>query len=139
MTAFVLAAVLALASPAPGCSGPDMSVTGLRIKVVKGSAKTSTSDRVLITADLTNIGSAPQRAGVPQHAELLRNGVVVASQSFPSLASGVTYTLQFRLFHTVAERSDPLEVLVRYVEDGKSVPTRSMNCSIANDSLQKIF
>jgi hypothetical protein len=138
MIAVVIAALVALASPDPTCAGPDISVTDLRIKVVKGSAKTDTPDRVLITADLTNVGMAPQRAHVAQHAELVRDGAVVATQTLPSLASGVTYPLQFRVFRDPAQRKDPLEVLVRYVLDDKG-KMGVMNCSSANDSLQKIF
>ena len=82
MIAQVLAGVLALASPSAVCKGADISVTDLRVKLVKGSPKTGTLDRILITADMTNIGDAPQRPHLPQHAELVRNGVVVATQSF---------------------------------------------------------
>jgi len=138
MIAALMAGVLALASPDPSCTGPDISVTALRINVVKGSEKTSTPDRFLITADLTNIGMAPQLARVAQHAELVRNGAVVATQPLPPLASGVTYPLQFRVFRDAAQRKDPLEVLVRYVLDDKPKMSR-MNCSSANDAMQKIF
>jgi hypothetical protein len=136
MFAIALAALLASASPDPTCSGPDISVTDLRISVVKG--KGDTADRVLITADLTNVGMAPQSPHVAQHAELLRDGAVVASQPLPALQSGVTYPLQFRIFRPVKSRKDPLEVLVRYVLDDRG-KTSEMNCSSANDSLQKIF
>ena len=138
MIAVALAGVLALASPEPVCVGPDISVTALRIHVVKGSVKTSTPDRFLITADLTNIGTSPQAPRVAQHAELVRDGAVVATQSLPSLAGGVTYPLQFRVFRDAGARKDPLEVLVRYVLDDK-VKMPEMNCSGANDSMQKIF
>jgi hypothetical protein len=138
MIAVVLAGVLALATPDPSCTGADISVTALRITVVKGTTKTNTPDRYLITADLTNIGMLPQQPHVPQHAELVRDGNVVATQSLPALASGVTYPLQFRVFRDVAQRKDPLEVLVRYVLDDKS-KTASNNCSSANDAMQKIF
>jgi hypothetical protein len=138
MIAAVLAGVLALVSPAPACSGPDISVTGLRINLVKGSDKTNVPDRFLITADLTNIGSAPQLPNVAQHTELVRDGSVVATQPLPSLASGITYPLQFRIFRSAKQRKDPLEVLVRYVLEDKN-KTAQMNCSSVNDSLQKIF
>jgi hypothetical protein len=138
MIAVLFAGIVALTSPAPQCKGPDISVTDLRIKVIKGSTKTSTQDRVLITADLTNIGDEAQRPSVPQHAELLRGGAVVTTQPLPSLAAGVTYPLQFRLFRSIASRSDPLEVMVRYVLDEKR-PDASMNCTAANDSMQKTF
>jgi hypothetical protein len=136
MLAVAFAGLLALASPDPACAGPDISVTDLRISVVKG--KGDTPDRVLITADFTNIGMAPQQPHVPQHAELLRDGAVVATQPLPSLQSGVTYPLQFRIFRPVKTRKDPLEVLVRYVLDDRG-KVSTMNCSSANDSLQKIF
>ena len=138
MIADVLAGALALASPDPICAGPDISVTDIRISLVKGSVKTSTPDRFLITADLTNVGSAAQAPRLGQHAELVRDGAVVESQPLPSLASGVTYPLQYRIFRDAKQRKDPLEVLVRYVLDDKGVANQ-MNCSGANDSLQKIF
>jgi len=138
MIAVVLAGFLALASPDPGCAGPDISVTGLRLNVVKGSTTTNTPDRFLITADLTNVGMSAQRPHIAQHAELVRDGTVVATQPLPSLASGITYPLQFRVFRDAKQRKDPLEVLVRYVLDEKSkMPL--MNCSSANDAMQKIF
>jgi hypothetical protein len=138
MIAVVLAGMLGLASPPAPCKGADISVTDLRIKLVKGTPKTGTLDRVLITADMTNIGDAPQRPHLQQHAELMRDGMIVATQSFPALAAGVTYPLQFRLFRNPGPQSSPLEVLVRYVLDTKS-PAATSNCSAANDSLQKTF
>jgi len=138
MIAALMAGVLALASPDPLCTGPDISVTALRIHVVKGSDKTNTPDRFLISADLTNVGMAPQQAHIAQHAELVRDGAVIATQPLPALASGITYPLQFRVFRDPAQRKDPLEVLVRYVLDDKA-KTPEMNCSGANDSLTKIF
>jgi hypothetical protein len=138
MIAVVLAGALALASPEPVCPGPDISVTDIRISLVKGSEKTNTPDRFLITADLTNIGSGAQAPHLGQHAELVRDGSVVASQPLPPLASGVTYPLQYRIFRDAKQRKDPLEVLVRYVLDEKG-EANQMNCSGANDSLQKIF
>jgi hypothetical protein len=134
MIAAVLAGVLAFASPDPPCSGPDISVTDLRINLVKGSDKANLPDRFLITADLSNIGSASQVPRVAQHVELVRDGAVV----LPSLAGGVTYPLQFRIFRDPKQRTDPLEVLVRYVLDVKS-KMPEMNCSGSNDALQKIF
>ena len=92
MIAVVMAGVLALASPEPTCTGPDISVTDLRLDVVKGSTKTNTPDRFLVTADLTNIGTQAQQPHVRQHAELVRDGVVVATQPLPSLAGAVTYS-----------------------------------------------
>jgi hypothetical protein len=138
MIAALMAGVLALASPDPLCTGPDISVTALRIHIVKGSDKTNTPDRFLITADLTNVGMASQEPRIAQHAELVRDGAVVATQPLPSLASGITYPLQFRVFRDATQRKDPLQVLVRYVLDDKG-KMPEMNCSGANDSLQKIF
>jgi hypothetical protein len=138
MIAFLLAGLVGLASPAPVCQGADISVTDLRIKVVKGSVKAGTLDRILITADMTNIGDSPQQPHLAQHAVLIRDGSVVATQNFPSLASGVTYPLQFRVFRNPGPQTEPLEVLVRYVLDSKT-PAAQANCSKVNDSLQKIF
>ena len=138
MIAAVLAGMLALASPDPLCPGPDISVTDLRINLVKGSDKTNVPDRFLITADLSNIGTGAQVPNVQQHAELVRDGSVVATQPLPALASGITYPLQFRIFRSPKSRKDPLQVLVRYVLDEKTKSSQ-MNCSAANDSLQKLF
>ena len=138
MIAVFLAGVLAMASPAPVCPGPDISVTDLQIKVIKGSEKTATDDRLLITGVFTNVGAQAQQPRVAQHAELLRDGQVVAQQPLPALAAGVEYPLQFRIFRATSHRTDPIEVLVRYVLDDKHRTPRN-NCSPTNDSLQKTF
>jgi hypothetical protein len=139
MIAVFLAGVLAVASPAPPCIGPDISVTDLQIKVIKGSPKGATADdRLLITGVFTNIGSQPQQPHIAQHAELLRGGQVIAEQPLPALAAGVAYPLQFRIFRATSQRTDPIEVLVRYVLDDKSRMPHN-NCSASNDSLQKTF
>jgi hypothetical protein len=138
MIALVLASILGTAAPAPACHGGDISVTALRIKLIKGSASTVTADRLLITGDFTNVGSAAQEDSVHQHAELLRNGAVVARQKLPGLASGVTYPLQFRIFRETSERTDPVQVLVRYVLDDRRRTARN-NCLATNDSLTKVF
>jgi hypothetical protein len=141
MIAVLLAGILAAtppAPPAPTCHGGDISVTDLRIKLIKGSARTATADRLLITGDFTNVGSMAQEPRVAQHAELVRNGVVVASQPLPPLAAGVTYPLQFRIFRDTSQRTDPVQVLVRYVLDAKHRVDRN-DCLATNDSLTKIF
>src|SRR5580658_7539804 len=130
MIAAFLAGVLAVASPTPVCPGADISVTALQIKVIKGSARTATADRLLITGVFTNVGELAQEPGVAQHAELLRNGSVIAKQQLPPLASGVAYPLQFRIFRDTSQRTDPVEVLVRYVLDDKRRAARN-NCSAA--------
>jgi len=140
MIAVFLAGALALATPAPApsCPSSDIAVTDLQIKVIKGSAKTATADRLLITGVFANVGGRSQQPHIAQHAELLRNGAVVASQRLPPLAAGVTYPLQFRIFRDTSQRTDPVEVLVRYVLDDKHHPVRN-NCSPTNDSMQKTF
>ena len=138
MIAVFLAGVLAMASPAPVCPGSDISVTDLQIKVIKGSPKAAIEDRLLITGVFTNVGAQPQQPHVAQHAELLRDGQVVAQQPLPALAAGVAYPLQFRIFRATSQRTDPVEVLVRYVLDDKNRAPRN-NCSPTNDSLQKTF
>jgi hypothetical protein len=139
MIGVILAGILALATPAPEpCSGSDISVTDLQIKVIKGSAKTATADRLLITGTFTNVGLESQQPNLAQHAELLRDGVVVATQQLPALGARVAYPLQFRIFRATTARTDPVMVLVRYVLDDKRRPLRN-NCSGVNDSLQKTF
>jgi hypothetical protein len=140
MIGLFLAGVLALAtpSPAPLCGAADISVTDMQIKVIKGSAKTVIEDRLLITGVFTNVGVQPQTPHVAQHAELLRDGAVVTSQPLPALGAGVSYPLQFRIFRDTSQRTDPIQVLVRYVLDDKRHAPRN-NCSPTNDSLQKTF
>jgi hypothetical protein len=139
MIAVFLAGVLAMATPSPApCQGSDISVTDLQIKVIKGSVRTATADRLLITGVFSNIGTESQLPHTAQHAELLRDGNVVAQQPLPALAAGVAYPLQFRIFRATSQRTDPIEVLVRYVLDDQQHANRN-NCSRANDSLQKTF
>jgi hypothetical protein len=139
MIGVLLAGILALATPTPEpCPGSDISVTDLQIKVIKGSAKTATADRLLITGTFTNVGMEPQQPNLAQHTELLRDGVVVATQPLPALGAGVAYPLQYRIFRATTQRTDPVMVLVRYVLDDKRHALRN-NCSGVNDSLQKTF
>jgi hypothetical protein len=138
MIAVVLAGILGTVTPLPACHGGDISVTDLRIKLIKGSARTATADRLLITGDFTNVGLQAQEPSVMQHAELLRNGLVVAQQALPALAAGVTYPLQFRIFRDTSQRTDPVQVLVRYVIDDRHRVHRN-NCLVTNDSLTKMF
>src|SRR4051812_29700029 len=102
MIGVLLTGVLAMASPVPACPGPDISVTDLQIKVIKGSKNAATDDRLLITGVFTNIGAQPQQANIAQHAELLRDGRVVAQQNLPGLGAGVAYPLQFRIFRATS-------------------------------------
>lgn len=139
MIGVFLVGVLALATPTPApCPGSDISVTDLQIKVIKGSPKAATADRLLITGTFTNVGMKSQQPNLAQHAELLRDGVVVATQQLPALAMHVAYPLQFRIFRATTQRTDPVMVLVRYVLDDKRRALRN-NCSGVNDSLQKTF
>jgi hypothetical protein len=138
MIAFVVAVLLGTATPdATACHAADISVTDLRIKVIKASGAV-TADRLLITGDFSNVGDLDQEPHLMQHAELLRNGVVIAAQTLPALAAGVTYPLQFRIFRETTQRTDPIQVLVRYVLDDRRAPSRN-NCLVVNDSLQKLF
>jgi hypothetical protein len=140
MIAVLYAGLLALASPlpSPACHGGDISVTDLQIKVVKGSARTATADRLLITGVFTNVGGRAQIPHTAQHAELLRDGNIVGTQPLPALAAGVAYPLQFRIFRDTSMRTDPIAVEVRYVLDDKRAVALN-NCSLTNDSLQKTF
>lgn len=138
MIALVLASILGTASPVPACHAGDISVTALRVKLIKGSAPSATADRLLITGDFTNVGENSQEASVRQHAELLRNGVMVAQQPLPGLAAGTTYPLQFRIFRETSQRTDPVQVLVRYVLD-EPHRIRRNNCLATNDSLTRVF
>lgn len=136
LIAVVTAGIVALASPTP-CPGADLSVTALAMKVVKATKKNPAADRVLITANMSNIGELAQRPNIAQHAELVQNGKVTETQRFPALGAGVVYPLQFRIFRDPTLRKEPLQVMVRYVLDDRSVAGE--NCSVANDKMEKIF
>jgi hypothetical protein len=140
MIALLLTGLLAMASPlpSPACHGGDISVTDVRINVVKGSARTATADRLLITGDFTNVGTESQIPHTAQHAELMRDGAIIATQPLPALGKGVTYPLQFRIFRDTSQRTDPITVIVRYVLDAPHQTSRD-NCTLTNDSLQKTF
>jgi hypothetical protein len=138
MMLLALAAGLALApvTPTP-CPFADIAVAAIRLKLVKARGVV-TSDRLIVTADLVNVGAQGQAPGIRQHAELIRNGAVIAKQPLPALAAGVRYPLAFGIFRDTSQRTDPLEVMVRYVLDGARSPERQ-NCSAANDRLTKTF
>jgi hypothetical protein len=130
--AWVVAQLLA---PAGACSGPDIAITQVKYAVVRGNA--ATPDRIVITADVVNVGTQSQTTGIVQHVELLRDGAVLAAEHFRPLRMGERYPVALRLFRPHAQRKDPLEVVVRYVPDDRRA--RGENCNPANDSLQKIF
>jgi hypothetical protein len=130
--AWVVAQLLA---PAGACSGPDIAITKAKYAVVRGNA--TVPDRIVITADVVNVGTQSQTAGVAQHIELLKDGTVLSSERFRPLRVGERYPVALRLFRPHDQRKDPLEVVVRYVADDRRA--RGENCNPANDSLQKIF
>lgn len=141
MIAVLLAGmVLAQASPgaAPSCHGSDISLTDLRAKTIKGSSRAGLDDRLLLTAYFANVGGKAQEPHTRQHAELVRDGKVIATQPLPALAEAVVYPLQFRIFRDGATDSGPITVTVRYVLERARRPSRN-NCSPTNDSLQKTF
>jgi len=78
MIGVFLAGILALATPTP-CPGSDISVTDLQIKVIKGSAKAATADRLLITGTFTNVGLASQEPNLAQHAEFFQSPTLVGA------------------------------------------------------------
>ena len=138
---FLAGMLLAQASPAssPSCHDGDISVTDLRAKTIKGSARNGADDRLLLTADFANVGGKAQEPHTKQHAELLRDGKVLATQPLPALAAAVVYPLQFRIFRDRTTDTGPISVSVRYVLDqARNKPERN-NCSPTNDSLQKTF
>jgi hypothetical protein len=124
-----------LMAPVSACNGPDIAITQLKYAVVRGNA--TTPDRIVLTADVVNVGTQPQMAGVEQHVELIHDGRVLAIERFRALRVGERYPVALRLFRPHAERKEPLEVVVRYVPDDRRA--RGENCSKANDSLEKIF
>jgi len=130
--AWVVAQLLA---PTGACTGPDIAITKVKFAVVRGNA--ATPDRIVLTADVVNVGTQSQTGNVAQHVELLHDGAVLASERFRPLRVGERYPVALRLFRPHDQRKDPLEVVVRYVADDRRA--RGENCNPANDSLQKIF
>lgn len=136
---FLAGVLLAQASPAasPACRAGDISVTNLNGKTVKGSSRIGTDDRLLLTADFSNVGGTAQAPHTAQHAEVVHDGAVIASQPLPALAAGVTYPMTFRVFRAKADAKNQFAVTVRYVLDD---PQKARNnCSAGNDSIQKTF
>jgi hypothetical protein len=130
--AWVIAQLLA---PAGTCTGPDIAITKVKYAIVRGNA--TIPDRIVLTADVVNVGTESQTAGVTQHVELLHDGAVLSSERFRPLRVGERYPVALRLFRPHNQRKDPLEVVVRYVPGDRRA--RGENCNPANDSLQKIF
>lgn len=135
MLAFAWIIAQALGSPTPACTGPDITVSIVRYAVTKGSA--TTPDRVVIYANVTNVGEVSQTAGVVQHVELVRDGRRLVSEPVRALRAHEKFLVALRIFREPAERKEPLEVVVRYVPDDRRA--KSENCNPTNDSLQKIF
>jgi hypothetical protein len=127
--------VAQLSAPTSACNGPDIAITQIKYAVVRGT--TTVADRIVLTADVVNVGTQPQVPGVLQHIELLHDGRVLALERVRPLRVGERYPVALRLFRSHAQRKDPLEVVVRYVADDHRA--RGENCNTANDSLQKIF
>ena len=55
----------ALATGTPACNGPDIAVRNVRYATVRG--KGPTPDRIVINADVINVGAVSQTPGVAQH------------------------------------------------------------------------
>lgn len=127
--------VAQLIAPAGVCTGPDIAITQVKYAIVRGTR--TIPDRVVLTADVVNVGTQSQTPDVTQHVELLHDGMVLAAERVRPLRAGERYPVALRLFRTRDQRKDPLEVVVRYVPDDRHA--RGENCNPANDSLQKIF
>ena len=127
--------VAQLVAPASACSGPDIAITQVKYAIVRGTE--TIPDRIVLTADVVNVGTQRQTPRVAQHVELLHDGMVLASERFRPLRIGERYPVALRLFRSHDQRKEPLEVIVRYVPDDRQA--RGENCNPANDSVQKIF
>ena len=127
--------VAQLLAPASACTGPDIAITQIKYAEVRGS--TAVPDRVVLTADVVNVGTRSQMPGIAQHVELLHDGRVLATERVRGLRAGERYPVGLRLFRPHAQRKEPLEIVVRFVADDRRA--RSENCSTANDSLEKTF
>jgi hypothetical protein len=125
----------ALAAPTPTCMGADIALQNLRFASVRGNA--TTPDRVVITADVVNVGATVQDEKVRQHVELLRDGKVLATEYVRPLRSGERYPVALRIFRNASERKAPLQVLIRYVPDDKRAQRE--NCNTSNNTIEKIF
>lgn len=135
MIAFAWLVAQALGSPAPACTGPDVTIKNVRYSTFRGNG--TSPDRIVIVAQVVNVGTLPQTPGVVQHVELLHDGQVVVAERVRALRVGERYVVALRMFRPESQRKEPLDVIVRYVPDDRRA--RGENCSTANDSLQKIF
>ena len=133
--AWLIAQALTTPLPSPACVGPDIAIANVRYTTFRGNA--SSPDRIVVAAHVINVGTAAQTPGIAQHVELLHDGRVVVSEPVRALRTGERYLVALRIFRPIADRKDPLDVIVRYVADDRRA--RGENCATANDSLQKIF
>ncbi len=134
MSTMLLAAALA-SPPAADCATADPAVTSVTSQLFK---RRGGVDHYVITATVTNMGKESQTPDITQLVELLRNGVVLAPQTFPALGAGVAYKLAFAIDRPAAERSQPLTVTVRYVLTSGAAAANDA-CSRSNDEVTKSF
>ncbi len=129
MLPFVLAAMLASASPSPCPS--DLLVANPRLKIVR--ARDKAFDNYIVTVDVKNRGSAAQPDGTLQHLALLQRGAVVGTQPIPVLGADEEYPAAFRIRLPHQSKRPPFPVEFRYVLDSKN--GSRANCTSANDRL----
>jgi len=134
MYALLLAATAASPQPGPTqrCRAADPAVTSVSSQLLK---KRDGIDHYVITTTVTNLGASSQTPDITQRIELVRNGTVLAPQTFPALAAGVSYKLAFAVDRPATERNEPLVVTVRYVLETGDAQQNA--CNRANDELTK--
>jgi hypothetical protein len=118
--------------PSSPCSGADPAVTSLTSQLFK---RRDGVDHYVITTTVTNVGPQSQTPDITQRIELVRDGAVLAPQSFPALGAGVAYKLAFAIDRPAAQRSQPLTVTVRYVLTSGDALFNA--CNRTNDAITK--
>jgi CARDB len=129
MLPFLLAAAMVAAQPSP-CPN-DLLVANPRIKIVR--AHDRAYDNNILTVDVRNNGTAPQREEIRQHLDLLLGSTLVGTQPIPALGSQDSYEAAFRFQRKHEKKHVPQPMTFRLVIDSKISPAE--NCSASNDKL----
>jgi hypothetical protein len=129
MLPFLVAAALAVASPAPCPS--DLLVANPRLKVVRAADKAR--DNYVLSVDVKNRGVAAQPDDTQQHLAVVRDGNTVGTQPIPALGPNQSYLAAFRIQMPHERKRGPFSVEFRYVLDSKNASRA--NCTSVNDRL----
>jgi hypothetical protein len=134
MFVLLIAADVAVPTPAATCAAADPAVTNVAAQLFKRRGGT---DHYVITATLTNLGAQSQTPDITQRIELVRDGAVQAPQTVPALGPGVGYKVAFAVDRAAGERAQLLTVTVRYVLTSGDAAHNA--CNRSNDEVTKTF